>query len=324
MFVAVVVAVIGMIGLVFATDQFVRGASRVASGMSVSSVLVGAVILGCGVGLPELALAFHGTRDSPLRTLLGLQQDNGSAGWGLLAAGVLLALVLTFPLLFPNRMKRHSPLILASTVLFAVLLRGSLDRVEGIAMLLGFVIGLAIVIRREDSGEHDPFAPLIDDEYNDKGFIETPVMTPLQLEMTRALCGLGATLVAAQLVARAAESITGALGYSDAVQGLVLVSLGSVLPHVVVAIQALRLHDEGLAVGNLIGSNLFHSLAVGGLVSIIKPYQHDGAFQPTTFLVVAATATITSLLLRSEDEMAKWQGAALVGGYLALTAITVP
>lgn len=324
MFFLVLLALVGVAILIVATDQFVTGASRVAEGMRASSVLVGAVILGCGIGLPELALAFHGERESPLRAFLGVD-DGTDLGLGVLIAGVALVLVLTYPMLFPDRARRHSPIILMATVLFAVLLRGSLDRIEGIAMLVGFAVGIAWVIHRERDPEVDPYAPMIDDDYTEnRAFIEAPVMTPLQLDATRSLLGLFGTLLGAQLLARSAEGILSDFGYGAGIQGLVLVGFGSVLPHVVVALQALRHHHEGLAIGNLIGSNLFHSLAVGGLVSIIKPYELGGAVGVTTFVIGTATAVITYMLLHAEDEMSRRQAIALVGAYVCLAVTAVP
>ena len=329
MFIPIFIALIGIVILVIATDQFVTGASRVAEGLRASSVLVGAVILGCGIGLPELALAFHGERHSPLRIIFGLDESGNSetwaSTWGLLVAGVILVLVFIYPILFPDRMRRHSPLILLATILFAALLRGSLDRIEGIAMLTGFVCGIAWVIHRSADDMPDPWAPIIDDDYATHGaYIDAPLLTPLQLEVTRSLAGLAGTLLGAQLLAQSCGAILRDLNYGAGAQGLVLVAFGSVLPHLVVAIQALRQHHEGLAVGNLIGSNLFHSLAVGGLVAIIKPYQLGGAFRLGTIAIVLTTAAVTYLLLRTDEEAGRGHGVALLVAYVGLAAVAVP
>jgi cation:H+ antiporter len=313
----------GIVLLVLSTDIFVRYASRVAEGMRVSSVLVGAVILGCGVGLPEFALAFHGVRESPLRQL-GIGEGDGH-GMALLVVGVVLVVILTYPLLFPDRARRHSPFVIAATVLFAALLRGSLDRIEGVAMLAGFAIGVAWVLHAIPRVEHDVFDPQVDDVYeNSNGYIEAPVMTPVQKNAVKAMVGLVGTLIGAQLLARSAQEVLQGAGYSEAIQGLVIVGFGSMLPHVVVALQALRHHHEGLAVGNMIGSNLFHTLAVGGLVSVIKPYEKGGVVDLSTLAILVATAAVTYLLLHSEEEIARWQGFGLMVGYVVLAAVAVP
>lgn len=320
----VVALVVGAVLLVISTDQFVTGASRVAGGLRMSSVLVGAVILGCGTGLPELALAFQGGhRTSPLRVLLGANESQG-AGTALVVFVVILAGVLAFPTIFPDRIRRHSPLMVMATIAFAALLRGSLDRIEGSAMLLGFVVGIAWVLNAGRDATVDPFAPLIDDDYDSHGaYIEAPVMTPVQVEATRSMAGLLGTAVGAQVLAYAAEGILRDQGFGENAQNLVLIALGSVLPHVVVALQAMRQHHESLAVGNLIGSNLFHSLVIGGLVAIVKPYESGGALSLSTIGVIATTAAITYLLLHGDDEMTRPQGLALLGAYIGLVVITI-
>ncbi len=320
----VVFAILGLVVLVISTDQFVQGASTVATGLRMSSVLVGAVILGCGTGLPELALAFHRAHVNPLRDLLGLEHS-GSTNLGLLIFLTVLVIILSIPALLPHVMTRHSPTILACTIMFAALLRGSLDIYEGTAMLAGFVVGIAWIIRNERSDVYDPFAPVIEDSYDSHGvYIEAPVMTPVQVGATRCMLGLVGTAIGTQLLARSAQHILHDLGYGVAVTGLVFIALGSVLPHVVVAVQALKQHHKGLAVGNLIGSNLFQSLAIGGLVAIIRPYQEGGSIGLKSIGIVGATALLTWMLLHTEDELSRKQGAALLAAYVALVALTVP
>ncbi len=193
-------------------------------------------------------------------------------------------------------------------------------------MLVGFVIGIGWVLHADSEQPQDPFAPLIDDDYEHHGaYIEAPVMTTLQLHGVRAILGLFGTLLGAQMLAQSAGAIIGDLGYSAELQGFVLVGLGSVLPHVVVAMQALRQDNVGLAVGNLIGSNLFHTLAVGGLVAVIKPYEPGGALGLAALGILLATAAVTYLLLHHDSEaVGRRHSIALVGSYLALAAIAVP
>src|SRR5471030_3291602 len=94
---------IGLALLIISTDQFVSGASTVAKDMNVSSVLVGAVILGCGTGLPELALAFYGSHVSPWRQLFHLKGEGGH-GLGLTLFFIVLVVILALPTLLPNRL----------------------------------------------------------------------------------------------------------------------------------------------------------------------------------------------------------------------------
>lgn len=324
MFPLLVVATIGLVLLVISTDQFVTGASTVASNLRVSPILVGAVILGCGTGLPELALSFHGSRMSPWRQLFHLGGEGGH-GIGLAIFITVLVVVISMPVLFPYRIPRHSPLILVATILFASLLRGSLDVYEGAAMLTGFAVGVALIVHNDRQPDYNPFAPVIDDDYDNHGaYIEAPVMTPVQVGFTRSMLGLVGTAIGAQSLALSMEQIMKSAGFGVAAYNLVFVALGSVLPHVVVAVQALKHHDKGLAVGNLIGSNLFHSLAIGGLVAVVRPYVPGGTFGVKSLVIIASTAIVTWMLLHTEEELSRKQGVALLSAYVVLVVATVP
>lgn len=317
----ILLVLIGTAILVASTDQFVAGAGRIAERLNVSSVLVGAVILGCGTGLPELALAFH--RHSVDWSKL-LQFGDVGNGIGFFVFAVFLVILLSLPAVFPDTFQRHSPLILFATVTFAGFLRGSLDRHEGVAMLVGFAIGITWIVIRNPDPPEDPFAPLIRDDYQQHGaYIEAPVMTPLQIEITRVMLGLLGTAVGAQLVAFSIGNIFGQLGASSLVVSAIVAIVATVVPHVVVAVQALKHENERLAIGNMIGSNLFHSLAIGGLVAIIRPYELGGAVGLELAGITLATTLLTYMLLDTEDELSRPQGLALFGGYVGLVAFTV-
>jgi cation:H+ antiporter len=319
----VIALVVGLVVLIISTDQFVTGASEIAKDMAVSTVIVGAVILGCGTGLPELALAFYGSHDSPWRQVLQLEGDGGD-GLGFALFFIVLVTILVSPSLFPDRVQRHSPLILIATIAFAAFLRGSLDRFEGTAMIAGFFVGLAWILHKDKRGDDDPFAPIVVDDYHARAYIEAPVMTPMQVGILRAMCGLLGTAVGAQLLAFSAlEMLERSSYHSEVLRNLIFVLLGSLLPHVVVALQALKQKHEGLAVGNLIGSSLFNSLVIGGLVAIIRPYQAGGALGLLTFGVIAATAVLTWMLLSTDRELSRKQSLGLLGAYVGLVLCTV-
>jgi cation:H+ antiporter len=319
----IVLLVVGLIVLIISTDQFVTGASIVAKDLRVSPILVGAVILGCGTGLPELALAFYGSHQSPWRQVLQLEGPGGQ-GMGFLLFFLVLTVILVLPILFPDKFKSHSPLILMGTIAFASLLRGSLDRYEGAAMLVGFAVGVAWIIHDDRRPDDDPFADIIEDDYAQRSYIEEPIMTPIQVGLLRSMCGLLGTAIGAQVLAFSALQLLKNSSYdSDVMRNIIFVSLGSLLPHVVVALQALRQHHEGLAVGNLIGSSLFNSLVIGGLVAIIRPYQPGGHFNPLTLAVIATSALLSWMMLSTRSELSRKQGVALLAAYAGLVFSTV-
>lgn len=322
MTVLLLLAIVGVVVLIVSTDLFVTGASRVADGMHASPVLVGSIILGCGTGLPEFALALHSPEGSPWRDVLHF--DAGDHGLGFALLILALVVIMTVPFVFPERINRHSPLVLATTITFAVLLRGSLDRVEAMAMLVGFALGVVWIVHTEKQAHYDPFGAAPRDNYGQtRVFHEPPVMTPVQLALTRSMIGLVGTAAGAQLLARSAYKGLESWGISEAIAGVIFVALGSLLPHLVVAVQAIKQHHEGLAIGNLIGSNFFQSLVIGGVLAIIRPYQAGGELSFAALGAMAATGALTWLLLHTQEELSARQGVYLLGAYVALVLVTV-
>ncbi len=320
----VALLLLSLVVLVVSTDQFVAGASTVAEDMQASPVLVGAIILGCGTGLPEFALAFYHAHESPFRQLLHLD-DSGGANTGLAVALIVMVTIFSLPVLFPDRIKRHSPAIMAATIGFSALLRGSLDRLEAFAMLAGFIIGVGLVIRSERQAAFNPFAPLIRDKYDMYGaYVDTPALSRAQLGFVRVLIGLLGTAVGAQIMASTAGELLALAHATPVMKNMALIGIGSLLPHIVVAFQAVRQHHEGLAIGNLIGSNLFNSLIVGGVMSIIRPYQQVETAFLSMLGVIVATAWLTWMLLRtSEDDMSRRSAVGLILAYATLVLLTV-
>lgn len=308
--------------LVISTDQFVSGAGTVARESRVSPVLVGAVILGCGTGLPELALTFYAPHESPFRQLLG-NPDPSTMSVGSTIALLIFVLLFSLPMLFPHRIGRHSPMIMAATIGFSALLRGSLDRLEAFAMIAGFIVGVGMIIHHEINKPVDPFAPLVDDDkyFRYNGYLNTPRMSHSQKALTRCFAGFLGTAVGAEAMAISSTKILEATRASELFRNLVFVGLASLLPHVVVAFQATRRRQWGLAVGNLIGANLFNSLVIGGSLALIRPYQYQNGASLRMFGVMLCTALLTWLLLHTTRDEITRRGA--IGMFFAYSFLVI-
>lgn len=325
MWMMIALIVVAAIVLVISTDQFVSGASTVASSMNASPVLIGAVILGCGTGLPELAITFYGSHESPFQQIFHTSNSGGTSGIALTIALLVLVAFLVAPALFPDRFERHSPMIMAATIGFSALLRGSLDRAEAFAMVAGFILGVGWIVQSEKAEAYDPFSPIIEDKYQESGgFLDGPVMSHTQVGALRTFIGLIGTALGAQLMAYAANQILTQSHATSLMRNLVFIGIASLLPHVVVAVQALRQHHEGLAVGNLIGSNLFNSLVLGGMMAMIRPYQVTAGFSFFFLGIAFSTCVLTWMLLHTtDDEVSRWQGLGTLGAYASLVLFAV-
>lgn len=240
---------IGVALLSFAADEFVEGAAGLAFKAQVSPILVGAVIVGFGTSAPELLVsaiaAGQGDVDLGIGNIVGSNMANMSLVLGTAAMLVPLAVP-------PSLLRREAPLSLAAVLLFAGFTVGDLQRREGVILLLLLVIFIGIIAV---GGRN---APSIE--------ARSGTLTGFWL---RTGLGLLGTVGGAWLLVWGATAIADEFGLTGGFIGFTLVALGTSLPELVTSVAAARKRETELILGNLLGSNVFNSLAVGGVVAIL-------------------------------------------------------
>lgn len=250
--IAIIEVAIGIALLARAADEFVEGAANVASALRVSPVVIGAVIVGFGTSAPELLVSGIAASDGNLDLGVGNVVGSNIANLTL----VLGAAALIVPLFVSQGvLAREAPLSLLGVLLFAFFTTGGLARWEGFIMLglLALALGWIIV-----GGRTEQEANVSLDEGG--GALS---------QFIRTVVGLVGTVLGAQLLVWGATAIAEDLGITGGMVGFTLVAVGTSLPELVTAVVAARKGETELILGNLLGSNLFNSLAVGGLIAII-------------------------------------------------------
>lgn len=250
--VAIVQVAIGIALLTRAADEFVEGAANVAGVMRISPVVIGAVIVGFGTSAPELLVSGIAASNGDLELGVGNVVGSNVANLTL----VLGAAALIVPLLVsPSVLAREAPLSLLAVLLFAFFTTGGLARWEGIVLLICLVFTLSWIViggRAEDIEAIDM----------DEG-------ATLGGQLFRTLVGLVGTVLGAQFLVWGATAIAEELGITGGMVGFTLVAVGTSLPELVTAVVAARKGETELILGNLLGSNMFNSLAVGGVIAVI-------------------------------------------------------
>lgn len=304
---AILAVLAGLVLLTFAADQFVLGGARLATSLNMSPIVIGAVVLGFGTSAPELLVS--GIAASRDELALGVGNIVGSNVANL--SLVLGAAALISPLPLPAKaISREAPLALAAAGLFAIFVQGGLSRFEGIAMLLILFGAIGWLLM---SGEADVD---IDEE-----FLEQDTTT--SYEIGRTMVGLVGTVAGAQLLVEGATWIAEDVGLSGGFVGLTLVAIGTSLPELVTAIAAARRSETELIVGNLLGSNLFNSLAVGGAISVIGPGMvNDDSVAVSGVALMMAISVVAILFMYTKRLVVRWEAAVLLGLY-ALTVVVV-
>jgi cation:H+ antiporter len=293
----------GLVLLTFAADRLVLAAARLSKRWGVSPILIGAVVVGLGTSLPEmlvsgLAAADPGGLDLAMGNIIGSNVANISLVLG-------LSVVLS-PIRGQGRiLRREGVLMLIGLVAMTALAwDGALTAGDGALLAVGLALALALLVvwSRLDGADID-LAEIGRDEDIRPG-----------VEAIFGLGSLGLTLLGAQLLVTGATEVARGLGVSQALIGLTLVAVGTSLPELATALAAARRNENDLVLGNVLGSNLFNALGVGGVAGIVG----DRAF-PTNFnssmLVMIGVAVLAGILATIGNRLDRWQGAVLLATY---------
>lgn len=299
--------VAGVALLAYAADQFVLGAARVALISRISPLVVGVVIIGFGTSSPELLVsaiaAAGGDAEIAVGNIVGSNIANLSLLLGIGAIIVPVAVA-------SSTVRREAPLTVGAMLLFLLLVQGGINRIEGVVFLVAMALALWQVTR--GSKGTDPLGPEAEE-------LADPTHHSMRAEIVRTVLGLVGTVAGAQLLLWGAVDLADRAGLGEGFVGATLVAVGTSLPELVTVVQSARRKETDLIVGNLLGSNLFNALGVGGVIGLIGASQLDNA----RLTVVAAGAAVAvsvvaALAMRTRRAVERWEGIALVVAYAAI------
>jgi cation:H+ antiporter len=294
--------------LTYAADQFVDGSARLAGILRLPPVIIGAVVIGFGTSAPELLVsgiaAGQNNVDVGVGNIVGSTVANLTLVLG--AAAVMLPIAVR-----PTILRRAAPLSTGSVVVFAVLVQGGFRIWEGVVMLALLAGALTTIVRGPGGENAAREAGLHLSEHH------------LGRAMVRTLLGLVGTVSGAWALVWGALRIAEELGLSDGFVGLSLVAVGTSLPELVTAVAASRRGEQELIVGNLLGSNLFNSLAVAGVIALLAPGIVPEESLQLIGVVIMAVVALTALgLMITRGRVARWEGELLLVGFVAFLAVS--
>ena len=311
-----IVAVLGGFALLlWGADRFVIGAAATAHNLGVSHLLIGLTIVGFGTSAPEILVSVNASANGNSGLAIGNALGSNIANIALILG--LTALVV--PLAVRSQtLNREMPVLLAVTLLTLLpFLDGSLDRLEGFALIAGLGLMLYWLIKVEvSSRDSDPMLADLDAEI------------PVDMSMVKAigwlLVGLAVLLAASWLLVWGAVRIAVALGVSDLIIGLTIVATGTSLPELAASMAAALKGEHDLAIGNVIGSNMYNLLAVLGVAGAISPGPFDPEVLSRDFpVMIGLTVVLFAMAYNVNDhgEINRVEGAALFAVYIGYIAI---
>ena len=259
MLLGLVLSVVGLVVLSLAADQFVRGAARLAVVLRMAPIVVGAVVVGFGTSAPEMLVsalaAANGRLDIGVGNIIGSNVANISLVLG--AASFVAVVPVSFSVV-----RRDAAVSVAAVVIFALLLQGGLGRPEGVVLLAALGAWLVLILRGARTGDSEA-------DMDDLSEIVGEDPPALGIETVRTAVSLALVAGSAYILVEGAERVAEALNLSGGFVGYTMVAVGTSAPELVTAVAAARQRQTDLLVGNLLGSNVFNSLAVGGVIGLV-------------------------------------------------------
>ena len=293
MLIEVILFAIGFAILIKGAGVLVDGSTSLARRLGVPGCLIGLVVVGIGTSIPEFSVAFWGNlvgeAEVSLGTIIGSNTFNILVILGL--AAVIRPLHLE-----PAWVGRDLVwnIFAVAAVVAAVLGNDSsfsgVTREEGLMLLIFFIVWLAVAVRTAHEADHDP---------------KPRRLIALPFAFLAIAAGLAGVVLGGQWVVNGAVAIARAVGMSEAFVGLTIVGIGTSLPELAVTVAAAWRRQFGIAVGNIIGSNVFDFLMIIGASALVRPVPFSQALMPDIVVTLASSLLFFAAVLASRRYMLK-------------------
>ena len=306
----IVLIVIGVAMVLTGADRLTEGASALARRMNVPEIIIGLTIVAAGTSAPELFVslvsALKGTPDMAVGNVVGSNTMNAMLIVG--CAAMVAPMVIS-----RSTVKKDIPFAVGASVLLMLLsLNNYLGRWDGIILLLGFASFMVYTLMQAKKGEA---APVADDSQQDADNTPSSKGGNPWLSALWVVAGLAMLVIGSNLFVDSASSVAYSLGISEGVVGLTVVAGGTSLPELATSVVAARKGQSAIAIGNVIGSNVFNILMILGLTATISPLAIEG-ITTLDMAVMLVSVALVWFFSFTRYTVERWEGGLLVAGYL--------
>ena len=279
-------------------DRLTEGASALARRMNIPEIVIGLTIVAAGTSAPELFVslvsALKGTPDMAVGNVVGSNTMNAMLIVG--CAAMVAPMTIS-----RSTVRKDIPFSVAASVLLILLgFDAFLGRIDGIILLVGFAFFMYYTLSQAKA---------------EKPTTETTKQSNPWLSAFYVILGLALLVVGSNLFVDSASRVAYALGISEGVVGLTVVAGGTSLPELATSVVAARKGQSAIAIGNVIGSNVFNILLILGTTAVISPLAIQG-ITVIDLSVMLLSVTLVWLFSRTRYTVERWEGALLVAGYL--------
>jgi cation:H+ antiporter len=303
----------GLVVLIWSSDRFVEGSASIARHLGMSPMVIGMLIVGFGTSAPELVVSAVSALDGRPSLALGNAYGSNIANIAL----ILGATALLFPIRVRSKvLRRELPLLTAITLISYFLIEDlHISRMDGLILLVVFVISMGgtlwMAIKRPD----DQMLTDVTNELEKES-------VGLGTSIFHLTLGLVLLLVSSRVLVWGAVELALLANVSELIIGLTVVAIGTSLPELASTIAAVRKGEHDMAIGNVVGSNLFNTLAVVGIASTIRPFNLDPEILTRDFPVMGLLTLsifVAGWGWKGSGRICRWEGALLLAAFVGYT-----
>lgn len=308
-----VILILSLAGIVFAADFLVAGSVSIARKYKVSDFVIGAAIIGVGTSTPELTVSFigalNGNADVAIGNVVGSNIFN--------VFGILGLTAMFFPVTFDRQnLKFEIPFCIAISVLLMLFslnfFNGTaqcVGRIDGLVFLACFAFFMWLSFYRDKKMK---LAAEVPEEAS-----QTEKIDPMWLALLKVVGGLAALIFSCDLFVDNAVVIAKSFGVNDAFISLTLIACGTSLPELAASIAAALKKNTSMALGNIVGSNIFNIALILGLCSQVRPLTSTGITMVDYMVMIAAVVVLYAF--GKDCKIQRWEGAILFLCFVAYT-----
>lgn len=306
--IALLLLIIGFVLLIKGADFFVDGSSSVAKRLRVPSMIIGLTIVAMGTSLPECAVSVTASLSN--NNALAVSNVVGSNIFNLMVVCGVCALFVPLAV-STDTLKKEFPFSIICAVLLVIMgnIGMLLGRIDGIIFLILFAVYLGYMIKSALNARNSAISMELEEEVN-----EEIKILPVWQCIVYIIGGAVAIKYGGDLVVNGASTIASSLGLSQNLIGLTVVALGTSLPELVTSIVAAKKNEVDMALGNVIGSNIFNILLVLGIAGAISPVVFITE-NIIDIIILIVMSVVVWIFAWSKKKLVRWHGAAMLVSY---------
>lgn len=303
----------GLTMLFVGAEGLIRGSSNLAIKLGITPLVVGLTVVAFGTSAPELVVSIKAAIIGNSSISLGNVVGSNIANIGLILGVASFIRPINVKAIV---IRREIPLMIGFSILFfLLLLDGEFKFIEGLIFITGLIayVFFSILLARKEK------SPVIDKEFEEG--LKSKFGIPISIILTA--LGLGLLILGASLFVQGAVAVAKLLKMSDTVIGLTIIALGTSLPELITSIVASIKNETDIAIGNIVGSNIFNILGIIGVIALITPI-NSGAITNVDWGALLFCAIILLPLSKTRFKISRFEGALLFSGYVIYIYYLIP